>query len=129
MRLSPTAESFTPAAADMGAGISNGSPDRPLQSRYRCYPGPNARLNIGPSKHHTYRTQSSRLMGTIHPSIATAERLELDIRSRAFVIENVPGNLSYMALAGFFNVSPFVFAPWMRCKKKKKKTKKKKNKK
>lgn len=33
------------------------------------------------------------------------EKLDSERRSRAFVIENVPTNLSYMALAGFFNVS------------------------
>jgi len=32
------------------------------------------------------------------------EKLDSERRSRAFVIENVPTNLSYMALAGFFNV-------------------------
>lgn len=33
------------------------------------------------------------------------EKLDTERRSRAFVVENVPANLSYMALAGFFNVS------------------------
>ena len=38
-------------------------------------------------------------------SSGPTEKLDSERRSRAFVIENVPTNLSYMALAGFFNVS------------------------
>lgn len=39
------------------------------------------------------------------PSIVPVEKFDSERRGRAFVVENVPGNLSYMALAGFFNVS------------------------
>ena len=39
------------------------------------------------------------------PSSVPVEKFDSERRGRAFVIENVPGNLSYMALAGFFNVS------------------------
>lgn len=38
------------------------------------------------------------------------EKLDSERRSRAFVIENVPTNLSYMALAGFFNVGSLIKA-------------------
>lgn len=38
------------------------------------------------------------------PSNVPGEKSSIE-RSRAFVIENVSSNLSYMALAGFFNVS------------------------
>ncbi|OJJ84919.1 putative meiosis protein MEI2 [Aspergillus glaucus CBS 516.65] len=40
-------------------------------------------------------------------SSAPIEKLDSERRSRAFVIENVPTNLSYMALAGFFNRREF----------------------
>lgn len=36
---------------------------------------------------------------------AVLEKFDAERRSRALVIENVPTNLTYMALAGFFNVS------------------------
>ena len=36
---------------------------------------------------------------------AVLEKFDSERRSRALVIENVPTNLTYMALAGFFNVS------------------------
>lgn len=38
------------------------------------------------------------------PSSTPAEKASIE-RSRAFVIENVPTDLSYLTLAGFFNVS------------------------
>lgn len=34
------------------------------------------------------------------------DELENEGHSRALVIENVPNNLTYMSLAGFFNVGP-----------------------
>lgn len=121
MQLSPTAESFTPVG--VGAGFSNGSPNRSLSHYYTgaCYPASSSHVDTidtsnrsiaGPVRHHgegsmdneyTRGSQQTRL--NLSPSAATAECFdELEIRSRAFVIEGVPTNLSYMSLAGFFNV-------------------------
>lgn len=41
----------------------------------------------------------------LSPSPITIGQYDCDRRSRAFVIEDVPTSLSYLTLAGFFNVS------------------------
>ena len=115
-QLSPTAASFTPT------GIRETEANRTLsRSSSRCFsnvsylsshPGSESSgPRNGPAKAPQGLSSNYGVIGdaegarrdsAIRPSL---DRFDVERRSRALVVENVPTNLSYMSLAGFFNVS------------------------
>lgn len=130
MQLSPTAESFKPVG--MFCGVPNESPTRRLADARSGagYLTTNAHANVtgtlGSTNRfvrlpgqsvtefgHSGRSQAAKRE---FPAVATtAEQFGTERGSRAFVIENVPANLSYMSLAGFFNVSSLCYGLRSRC--------------
>ncbi|OJJ38553.1 hypothetical protein ASPWEDRAFT_168455 [Aspergillus wentii DTO 134E9] len=117
-QLSPTAASFTPIG--MTGRVVAGSQIQSL-SRECCgvsYLTPNADLGTRGPIPGTMKSvergtsdygpigNTQLAMNSILPS-ASIEKFDTERRSRAFVIENVPTNLSYMSLAGFFNRREF----------------------
>lgn len=112
-RLSPTAASFTPVGVPgtitggsssqyLGFGRSasatfggNSSGPNPLRQDTLAFLG-RGMSDTSPSRNSP--TRDAGVAGSLG-------RLDPDLRSRALLIENVPTNVSYMSLAGFFNVS------------------------
>lgn len=103
MQLSPTAASFTPTATSDTA-------DSDSQARFVASAFITGAESVRPSfieqtmsEHDTFgpaqTTRKSNQSGAI------LDRFDVERRSRALVIENVSARLTYMALAGFFNVS------------------------
>ena len=98
---------FQPAARDgPGASYTTVNPD--IQS---CGSGIGSLnfLERGASEYAPIG--STQVLKTAIPSSAIIDRFDPERRCRAFVIENVPTNLSYMSLAGFFNVRKSEFVP------------------
>ncbi|TQB69931.1 hypothetical protein MPDQ_001121 [Monascus purpureus] len=118
MQLSPTAESFTPVGT--AGGAPSGSPTLSMTHGRSgigyltagSFSDTNGLVNVSKkfSEQNPVDTgcigKSQPLRDPV-PSTATAEHLDSERRSRAFVIEKVPATLSYMALAGFFNRREF----------------------
>ncbi|KAB8237861.1 putative meiosis protein MEI2 [Aspergillus alliaceus] len=118
VQLSPTAATFTPVG--IIDSVANGSMTQPTT---RCLPGADylainsiAELNGKSCGLGNPFIQSSPSYGTIgstqalraiFPPSTVLEKFDSERRGRAFVIENVPTNLTYMALAGFFNRREF----------------------
>ena len=115
MQLSPTAAAFTPVG--MVDTVANGNL---AQSMAHALPSISylavnsiAAVNGTSGGIVSPFDQGSSDYGTIGSarefrglsSGAVLEKFDAERRSRALVIENVPTNLTYMALAGFFNVS------------------------
>ncbi|KAF7587461.1 hypothetical protein BBP40_007206 [Aspergillus hancockii] len=114
VQLSPTAAAFTPV------GMANGNPTQPIT---RGLPGLGYLTTNSISESNGASNglvnpfeQSPLSYGSIGnaqearrglPFNAVLEKFDSERRSRAFVIENVPTNLTYMALAGFFNRREF----------------------
>ncbi|PYH98926.1 putative meiosis protein MEI2 [Aspergillus ellipticus CBS 707.79] len=110
IQLSPTAASFTPIGKN------------PL-SLSRGFPGVNyltSKLDIEPKETRAGSLQvpdcspadygvigNTPVDGNHRPYGAVHGKFETEGRSRALVIENVPKNLTYMSLAGFFNRREF----------------------
>ncbi|PWY64292.1 meiosis protein MEI2 [Aspergillus heteromorphus CBS 117.55] len=110
VQLSPTAAAFTPIgnkSLSLSRGLVGGnylatntdfeqSETRPVSLEIQKR-GPPAYGIIG----NTQVNRNNRPFGTAHGDFDTERR------SRALVIENVPKNLTYMSLAGFFNRREF----------------------
>ncbi|OGM41586.1 meiosis protein MEI2 [Aspergillus bombycis] len=117
VQLSPTAAAFTPVG--MVDTVANGnlaqSMTRALSSANYLAVDSIAEVNRICSGLVNPFDQGSLNYGTIGsargfrslPSGAVIEKFDSERRSRALVIENVPTNLTYMALAGFFNRREF----------------------
>lgn len=116
IQLSPTAESFTPVS--MTGRAPTGSPTHSLSHGRSGIGYLNVNSHSDTHGHGNgfpkFPEQSASDLGRAGkgqiirknlPSMANAEHFDTERRSRAFVIENVPTSLSYMSLAGFFNVS------------------------
>ncbi|KAK6810628.1 hypothetical protein RU639_013445 [Aspergillus parasiticus] len=117
VQLSPTAAAFTPIG--MVDTVANSNLSQPLT---RNLPSVSylavdsiAEVNGTSSGLVSPFDQGSSNYGTIGSargfrglsSGAVLEKFDAERRSRALVIENVPTNLTYMALAGFFNRREF----------------------
>ncbi|GLA49141.1 hypothetical protein AnigIFM63604_004765 [Aspergillus niger] len=118
VQLSPTAASFTPIGTADNASIRSKAP-----SLSRGFSGAGyltASSDIDPCEARNGPLQASDRFslkyGVIgnsqadtrdHPVIRDYETFGNESHSRALVIENVPKNLTYMSLAGFFNRREF----------------------
>ncbi|GJP89136.1 hypothetical protein AnigIFM59636_011957 [Aspergillus niger] len=118
VQLSPTAASFTPIGTADNASIRSKAP-----SLSRGFSGAGyltASSDIDPCEARNGPLQASDRFslkyGVIgnsqadtrdHPVIRDYETFGSESHSRALVIENVPKNLTYMSLAGFFNRREF----------------------
>ncbi|KAE8339352.1 hypothetical protein BDV24DRAFT_152897 [Aspergillus arachidicola] len=117
VQLSPTAAAFTPIG--MVDTVANSNLSQPLT---RTLPSVSylavdsiAEVNGTSSRLVSPFDQDSSNYGTIGSargfrglsSGAVLDKFDAERRSRALVIENVPTNLTYMALAGFFNRREF----------------------
>ncbi|KAE8377921.1 meiosis protein MEI2 [Aspergillus bertholletiae] len=117
VQLSPTAAAFTPVG--MLDTLANGSLTQPIT---RALPSVSyLAVDSIPEVNGTNSALASPFdqgilnYGTIESarglrnlsSSASLEKFDYERRSRALVIENVPSNLTYMALAGFFNRREF----------------------
>ncbi|KAE8348483.1 meiosis protein MEI2 [Aspergillus coremiiformis] len=118
VQLSPTAASFTPVG--IIDPVANGSPTQTKTRGFSnvSYLTANSITEFNGTSSGlaspfgqgslSYGTIGStqRLRGSLS-SGAVLEKFDSERRCRAFVIENVPTNLTYMALAGFFNRREF----------------------
>lgn len=117
VQLSPMAASFTPISMT-GSMPGQGQIQSPLARQFSsvgCLAAnsdPETHdLGAGPVRPGGSNVPEFGPVGNSHfsrnslTSSMAIEKFDIERRCRAFVIENVPTNLSYMALAGFFNVS------------------------
>ena len=115
MQLSPTAASFTPIG--MADNVSIGNQSLSLSRGFPSVSYLTANSDVDPSegkqRHMQVPERSPPNYGIIGNSqidlkhrhfTMVHEAFDTERRSRALVIENVPKNLTYMSLAGFFNV-------------------------
>jgi hypothetical protein len=116
IQLSPTASSFipvgaaggfmnsninrsvAPAISEMGYLAANSEPDTQTLGNGNVKYSDQSMSDFGPIG------MSNIIKEGVSSSINLGQ-FDYDRRSRAFVIEDVPTNLSHLALAGFFSVS------------------------
>lgn len=115
-QLSPMAASFTPTSMT-GSSPSHSQMQSPLSRHipsigrlpvasdseaHGSFTG--SAKSSDPKVQEFVLTENHQFTINGFPSNTPAEKASIE-RSRAFVIENVPSDLSYLTLAGFFNVS------------------------
>lgn len=115
-QLSPMAASFTPTSMT-GSSPSHSQMQSPLSRHipsigrlpvasdseaHGSFTG--SAKSIDPKVQEFVLTENHQFTINGFPSNTPVEKASIE-RSRAFVIENVPSDLSYLTLAGFFNVS------------------------
>ncbi|PYI10899.1 meiosis protein MEI2 [Aspergillus sclerotiicarbonarius CBS 121057] len=106
-QLSPTAASFTPIGMADSVPIGNQT-----LSLSRGFPSPSeatkGHLQAAERSPSNYGIIGNSRVDLKHRTFTTIyETFDTETRSRALVIENVPRNLTYMSLAGFFNRREF----------------------
>lgn len=103
IQLSPTAASFTPTVAS--DAVESDSQPRFVANAFisGAESTQTSFIEHAVFNHEGYSPAMNAMKTS--PTGAIIGRFDGERRSRALVIENVSANLTYMALAGFFNVS------------------------